>query len=58
MTDPTPKPKVVAAGLAGAATAIILYLLSNFAHIDVPGEVGAGITTVLAFLFGYITSDK
>ncbi len=53
----TPKPKVVAAALAGSATTIVLFLLSTYAHVDLPGEVAAAITTVLSFLIGYITSE-
>lgn len=54
--DPTPKAKVVAGGLAGAATTIILFLL-NSVGVDIPGEVGAAITTVVGFVVSYITSE-
>jgi hypothetical protein len=52
-----PRPKVVAAALAGATTSIILWLMGTFAQLDVPAEIGAAITTVVSFLISYITSD-
>ncbi len=57
-SDSTPRPKVVAAGLAGAATTIILYIARVAAGLEVPAEVGAAIATIMAFLFGYITSEQ
>lgn len=57
-SDPTPQPKVVATGIAGTVTAIIIWLLSAFAHVEIPAEIGAAITTVVGFLIGYITSNR
>lgn len=56
--DATPQPKVVATGISGAVTVVILWLMSTYGNVDVPGEVAAAITTVIGFLFGYITSNR
>lgn len=56
--DPTPQPKVIAAGISGTVTTVILWLISSFTHVEVPAEIGAAITTLVGFLFGYITSNK
>lgn len=53
-TDLTPKPKVVAAGLAGAVTVIVLWLSQEFANVNVPTTVGAALTTILSFIAGYL----
>lgn len=57
-TDPTPQPKVVAMGLSGAVTAIVLWLVSTFTQVEMPAEVAAALTTVVGFLFGYITNNE
>jgi hypothetical protein len=49
-------PKVSAAGLAGAATVVILFVLA-LCGIAVPAAVASGLTTLLAFAAGYIKSD-
>ena len=54
--DPTPRPKVVAGGLAGATVTIILFVLAS-ADIHLPAEVGTALVTVVAFLISYVTSD-
>lgn len=55
--DPTPKAKVVAGGLAGSATTIVLFILVNYAGVELPAEVGAALTTILSFVFAYVTSE-
>lgn len=54
-TQPTPIPtaKVAAAGIGGAVTTLLIWLLSLFG-IVVSGEVAAALTTIIAFLAGYI----
>lgn len=52
--DYRPVPKVVAAGLGGATATILLWLIEVSTRIDVPSVVAAAVTTLLAFLFGYL----
>jgi hypothetical protein len=52
-----PQPKVVAAAMAGTVTSLILWGLSQV-NINVPAEQAAGLTTLVSFVFGYITSNK
>lgn len=52
----TPTPKVAAAGIAGAVSIILVWLLNTVAAVGVPPEVASAFTTVLAFAAGYIKS--
>ena len=46
--------KVTAAGIAGVLVTIILWLLSAFApELEIPEEVAAALTTVIAFIVAY-----
>lgn len=45
--------KVVAGGVAGAATIIILYIARLAGLDDIPAEVGGALTTLLSFAAGY-----
>lgn len=56
-TSAAPQPKVVAAGVSGALTTLVLYVLS-LNGITVPGEVAAAITALLAVLTGYFTPSS
>ena len=49
----TPTPKVAAAGAGGAASIVLIYVLS-LVGITLPPEVAAAITTLLAFGAGYL----
>jgi hypothetical protein len=53
LTDPTPVPKVVAAGATGAVTVVLVWL-AGYANIDVPPEVASAVTTILSFIAGYL----
>lgn len=57
IADPTPQPKVIAAGLGGAVTTLVLFILSNYG-IEAPPEVAAALATIIAVTFGYITSNR
>jgi hypothetical protein len=46
-------PKVQAAGVAGAVTIILVWLV-ELAGADVPPEVASAVTALLAFAAGYI----
>jgi hypothetical protein len=48
-----PEKKVTAAALAGASVTIIIWIL-RLANVDVPAEVAAAITTILAAAAGYL----
>lgn len=46
-------PKISAAGLAGAVTVILLYVLSLW-DVEVPAEVASAITLIIAVAAGYL----
>lgn len=48
-------PKVAAAGTGGAISVVIIWAFS-LAGVTVPGEVGAAIATIIAFVAGYVKS--
>jgi hypothetical protein len=48
-------PKVAAAGVAGAISIVIVWV-ANLFGIDVPAEVAAAFTTILATAAGFIKS--
>jgi hypothetical protein len=48
-----PVRKVTAAGAAGAATAIIVWLLSAAFKVNIPPEIASAITVILAVAAGY-----
>lgn len=45
--------KVLAGGVAGAATILILYVARLLGLDDIPAEVGGALTTVLSAVAGY-----
>lgn len=47
-------PKVSAAGIAGAVSIILVFMLDQLG-IKLPVEVGSAITTILSFVVGYMT---
>jgi len=49
----SPTPKVAAAGVAGAVTTILVFIVAQIG-VDLPPEVAAAITALLAFGAGYI----
>lgn len=48
-----PTPKVVAVGVTGAASVLLLWLLSQFG-VTMPPEVAAAVAVLLAAGAGYI----
>jgi hypothetical protein len=52
-----PRPKVAAAGIAGAATTILIFILERLG-VEVPADVAAAITALLAFVAGYFTPQS
>lgn len=49
-------PKVAASGIAGALTVVLVYVLS-LVGVDVPTEVAAAVTVIIAFVAGYLRSQ-
>lgn len=52
-----PVAKVAAAGTGGAAATVLIAIASQLG-LDLPPEVAAAITTVLAFAAGYLKRDE
>ena len=48
-----PTPKVVAGGAAGAS-AIVLVYVAGVCGLEVPGEVGAAVATLISFAAAYL----
>ena len=55
--SPVPDPKVIAGGLAGSVTVIVVFALTQ-AGIEIPAEVASALTVLITTLFGYVTSRK
>ena len=53
-----PRPKVAAAGIGGAVTTIVIWLLNDMAGIEVTPEVAAALATIIAFVAGYFTPQS
>jgi hypothetical protein len=51
----TPQPKVQAAGAAGAIATILVFVVSLFG-LDIPPEVAAALTTLIATGAAYLKS--
>jgi hypothetical protein len=47
--------KVAAAGTSGAVATLIVFVCAQFG-VDIPGEVGAAIATLVGFLGGFVKS--
>lgn len=50
-----PYPKTAAAGVAGAATVVLVYVAGLFG-LEVPVEVGSALTALIAFGASYAKS--
>jgi hypothetical protein len=53
-----PVPKIAAAGIAGAVTVVLVWLLGLFTSVEVPPEVASAITTIFAFVAGWLMPDR
>lgn len=53
MSDRAPQPKVIAATSAGAATAVLVWIV-GLLGLDVPPEVASAVTVLLAAGAGYL----
>jgi hypothetical protein len=56
--DAVPTRKVLAGGLAGALTTIVVFILNSYVIGQgvpkITGDIGAALTTVLSFLISYL----
>lgn len=57
MADLAPTSKVTAAG-AGGALAIVLVWAAGLAGLDMPAEVAAAITVLVATAAGYLKTER
>lgn len=48
-------PKTTAAGIAGAVTLVIVFVLGQLG-VEVPADVAAAVTTIIAFAAAYLKS--
>lgn len=53
-----PTRKVVAGGLAGALTTLIVAVIEGLGGIEVSPDVAAALTTVLSFIVAYAVPEK
>lgn len=54
----TPEPKVVGAGAGAAIVAVFVWVLKQFAGIEVPVDVATSLGVLFAFAGGWFTSNK
>lgn len=52
----TPQPKVVAGGVAGALTIVLVWVAGQFG-VDVPPEVASAFTVLVSFAAGYFKAE-
>lgn len=46
-------PKIASAGIAGALTIVLMWVISLFG-VHVPAEVASAVTIIIAFAVGYL----
>lgn len=51
-----PKPKVVAGGVAGSLTILLVWVAGMF-EVEVPPEVASAFTVLVSFVAGYVKSE-
>lgn len=56
MSDKKPTTKVQAAGVGGAGAVVLVWVLGLFG-IDMPAEVAASVSALIAVGAGYVKSD-
>lgn len=52
-----PRPKVAAAGIAGAFTALLVWVLATFG-VEMPAEAASAVTTLVAFAAGWFKAEQ
>ena len=60
MNQPTAAPtnKVAAAGISGAITILVVYLVDQIAGVAVPPEVASAGTAIISTAIAYLTPNK
>lgn len=56
--DATPTRKVATAGISGAVVAILIWVLQATTDVEVPAEVAAAVTTIVAFVLSYLVPER
>lgn len=56
-TSKVPTRKVTSGALAGAIAAMVVWASKAFGGVEIPGEVGAGITVILTAITSYFVSE-
>lgn len=54
----SPTAKVEAAGIGGAATTVLIYLVQTYTEVTLPATVAAAIVTLIAFGAAYLKPSK
>ena len=52
-----PSRKVGAGMLAGAISVLLLWALKTYGNVEMPGEAGASVTTILTFITSYFVTE-
>lgn len=52
-----PNTKVAAGGIAGSLSLLVVFGLGQ-AGVEVPAEVASALTTLIAFVAGYLVPEK
>jgi len=50
-------PKTAAAGIAGAATLVIVFVLGQLG-VEIPADVASAITVIIAFVAAYLKGAR
>lgn len=58
--QPTASPtrKVASAGIGGAVSIVLVYLVQSIFNIEIPSEVASAITAIIAFGAGYLVKEE
>ena len=51
-------PKVQNAGVAAGLVSLVVWMLHDFLHVEMPPEAAAGLTGLISALTGYRSSDQ
>ena len=53
-----PTSKVTAAGVGGATTVVLVWLVHELTSLQITAEVASSFTVLIAFISAYLTRDK
>ena len=59
MNQPTAAPtnKVASAGLGGALSVLVIFVIQSIWNVEIPAEVAAAIAAIVSFVAGYMTKE-